>query len=172
MVNVTKTKSFKRYEMKNKILLTIALLCVAGLSFACNGDVPTEPRNTIYALVGTEWRLVGFFDIEADEITYAKPDDFDNCNCFKYGDDSYTLNFCTDSTILVKTIANTAIFVIQPNNKIFLGTCTKAYDSDVGNVQLLYDSFNSLDFFKLEDDDKLKIYYDSNKKYLLYRRVG
>jgi len=137
--------------MKKNILLAIALLCFIGFA-SCkdNGSVGflSEPQQ----ITGTKWYLIGYFDVEKNEFIEANP--------------SPTLYFDTDTTAYGTTLCNTLHYEIQ-GNKIKRILMSWVGDAHNGNLKLFYDALKSLETFKIEND-KLIIYYDSYKKYLLY----
>ena len=149
--------------MKKKILIITTLLCLVGVASACkNSNEPTLQNGE--SLVGTTWKLVGYFDIEKNELVEADP-----TTSLRFLDTSlYIFGLVVDA---IGYTRNTLYFKIYEDNKIqFLGG-TRVDDSHNGNLILFYDALKSLETFKVEND-KLIIYYNSNKKYLLYGRVG
>ena len=139
-------------KIKKKTIILIALVIVV---IACN-----DGGNSEKSLVGTKWKLIGFFDTKKNELKEAEPKGCEGC---------YTLNFDTDSTAYGRTIAN-SIYVNLFEIPIRIEIITDVNDVSRGNCSLFYDAIESLESFKLEGD-KLKFYYNSDKNYLLYKRL-
>ena len=76
--------------MRNKkfSLLVAVCLLVVVVAVGCKDDV-TKPKEKS-SLVGTKWKLVGFYDVEKKELTEVEQQ--------KGCEECYTLNFDTDST--------------------------------------------------------------------------
>ena len=163
MVNVTKTKSFKRCEMKNKILLTITLLGIVGLSFACNNDGHSN-EDTTYSLVGTKWELVGFFDIEKNKL--IEPELSPN------GFRCYRINFDTDSELSGRSSFNQCYGIYEADYstlelEIHFWPSTAAGELPHGYSYI--DAINEVKTFQFSDDS-LKLYYNDKKNCLLFAR--
>ena len=139
----------------NWILGTILVLLIAT---SCKDDsvsnMPTETK-----LVGTKWKLVGFFDVEKNTLREAEPKDCEDC---------YTLYFDTDSTASGKS-TNNAIQLNIINWKVGGTKAGELSEDGWMYMDILGDKAKSYSYEK--EDNKLKFYYNNKKNYLLYRAL-
>jgi hypothetical protein len=137
-----------------KILSFVAILLVMVSAFTCG----KEKENEITSLEGTKWKLAGIVDMQTGEMTELEPKDCEQC---------YMLVFDTDSTAWGKSVIND---IYVDLSKPFMTVPTYAYDHKNGDVQLFYDTMGSIGSYKVEKN-QLKFFYNSNKNYLLFKRI-
>jgi hypothetical protein len=137
-----------------------------------DADVPTphdlmgneEENDTIstnYDLVGTKWQLEGFVNntIHKTAMIEAEPK-CDNC---------YTLVFDTDSTARGHSVMNIIGLSLKP--VLSMWVATMADDTPTGGtVEIFYEAIKSVKSYRIENDD-LKIFYNNNNNYLLYKLI-
>ena len=115
-------------------------------------------------LQGTKWKLTGIVDVQTGNLTELEPKDCNEC---------YTLMFDTDSTFLTFSSVNElgggyiADYETYSFQIIYFGG-TKIGEN--GGGQLYVDPFDTMTIqaFSLKENE-LKLYYDSKKKYLLFK---
>ena len=162
--------------MKKQILI-IMLLCLVGFTVACNDDSnepklidKTDTGQPIETLVGTSWRLVGFFDFAKNELREVEPKPGEA----SYNELSYTLNFDSDSTVSGYTFIN---FVAGEYNIDYslsvleftrFVTISFAGEARI-DVELYVNAMNEVEkFFATEKE--LKLFYNDKRNYLLFSR--
>ncbi len=146
----------KKYSL---ILLIILVFAMAGCTDGNGGNNPTTMK-----LIGTKWKLVGFYDVEKDSLKEVDPKDCGEC---------YTLEFNTDSIFSIFSSVNElrGEYIADYNNYSFQiidfgGTKVGEYDD--GN--LYAEPFWNKDFqiFSLRGKE-LKLFYNGKKDYLLFK---
>ena len=150
--------------MKTKILKTIAaMLIIAAAGFSCAKDKSCScgegNGDSKPAMEGTKWKLAGIMDVEACDLKELEPKDCSTC---------YTLEFYTDSTAQGKSVMN-SVYVSLTSKTIF-GVMTEIYDSNNGDVQLLYDAMETIASYAVTKNE-LRFCYNERKNYLLYKPV-
>jgi len=164
-----------------KILIITTIMCLIGFATACKDDalsnnnpIEEQPREN---LVGTKWRLVGFFDIETGKLTEALPEE----NPFAPA--LHTLEFTNDTVGFGRVLVLPIHLFLLSNN---LSPVFRCYSFERTDTRHLYQSNESADLFYeaietsthyVATQDELKIYYvdkqdNDRKKYLLYSCRG
>jgi len=170
--------------MYKKILILTTLLCLIGFATACENKITNandyvkkddDTLQSSESLVGTKWKLVGFFDVETDTLKVSKPKEgFDSTtgltfvepNTLGFTDTEYQGN-TTSNGVGGNFIANYALATIQfiPFYSTYL---TEFYDGE------LYGRIIALEFINAQpfefNDSVLKLYYNNQKNYLLFER--
>jgi len=154
------------------------LLCViaALLTFAvtsCNGDELPDIGKT---LVGTSWKLVGFFDVEKNILTEPEVKDCEDCytikftnavgfrdgkkywECWGHGIEigfgcSYITDYASSTIDIYPIVFAIPIIEISDEENRYIG------------VFGVYDHHRP---FELQDN-RLKLYYNNKKNYLLFQ---
>jgi hypothetical protein len=143
--------------------------CVLGFSGCGEDDSPVTksgktPQET-NLLVGTKWKLMGYFDVEADTL---KQDGYENYEQF------FILIFDVD--IAVSGFPGNHPIYGEYKINFLLSTLeltVKADLSDFINVlaesKLYVEEMNKVRFFSFTDTE-LKLFYNDKKNYLLFER--
>jgi hypothetical protein len=164
--------------MKTKLFL-IAALVIAFAFISCSEDNAVNDNKNeeeIISLAGTKWKLVGFFDVEKNELTEAEPKDCEEC---------YTLTFHTDTTFSGRTTTNVIGGLAEGKYKIDYITntlCINWYTTtQVGErgdgelySQILRKQFLEKNQpFTIENTSPktLELYYNEGKNYLKYKEI-
>ena len=164
--------------MKSKILIMTALLCFIGFSSCDDGDKPKKPTNP---LAETSWKLVGYFDVESNElIKEFEPNDCENCYMIKFESDTIKHNlgnscdvnsdFCLFYTYKIIDESTFEILGVgyrtgHPYCNVFLNEDVKFFVSVFLNTPHCIDGL-----FQLKENS-LKLYCNDRKNYLLYKEV-
>ena len=165
--------------MKTRKILIITMLMWLLVISSCKDDalsnnnpIEEQPREN---LVGTKWKLVGFFDIETGDIIEVLPSKNDCEYC-------YTLDFMYSNTSGVGKVFFVEFAFRISNNElpVFYWAHlddTRPDDSgcDEGNAYLFYRAVKYATHYEVVRDI-LRIYYDdkfdnNKKKYLLYKEM-
>ena len=134
--------------MKKIMIVLIMFFCIVGVvscSDSSDGNILNQPVD----ITGTKWQYIGYFDIEKKEFI----EELTNIELY----------FDTDNSAIVKAFNIWHYKII--GNKIELLFCTWLQEDS----SVFIDALKSIESFKVEND-KLITYYDSYKKYLLWRR--
>lgn len=129
------------------------------------GDLQGGEENS---LIGTKWKLVGFFDAENNELTEAEPKECNEC---------YVLEFQTDSNMIVDGYVNTM------HKKYFIDYSTYTIqfygypiitlvDGNSYDEKKFFAAVNNTKSIDVINDDSLKLYHQSDGKrnYLLLQK--
>ena len=114
-----------------------------------------EEESETFALQGTKWKLAGLMDVETGDLRELEPKDCEEC---------FTFYFYTDSTAQGKSTINWLRLSLSPVVEINILTCVlDAPDGDIyTNTLTLINAYTV-------NKDSLKLYYNDDKNYLLYR---
>jgi hypothetical protein len=137
-----------------KILKFAIILLLAGSFTSCG----KEKENEFTSLEGTKWQMVCFVDTQTGNTIEVEPK-CDRC---------YTLSFDTDSTASGYSVINIIGLSLKP--VLWMRVITEAYDHKIGDVQLFYDTMETINSYKVEKN-QLKFFYNSNKNYLLFKLI-
>jgi len=154
--------------MKKNIFIIVALMCLFG--FTCNDDniividmndyLVKDTTNKF--LVETSWKLLGFFDVEKNELTEVGPNI-----------DAYTLIFASEIQLHGRGLPNLLAGFYKCNyslssfDTIDFRSMTSAMPSE---DEILYvEAMNKIKLF-LFTEDELKLFYNDKKNYLLFNR--
>jgi hypothetical protein len=116
-----------------------------------------QPTQTIYALAGTKWKLVGYVSLQDQKLIEAEPKDCEEC---------YTLTFETDTTGKAISVSNLLSFNLLSNS--WRGTLIG--DQHIGNAKLFYNAIEIINLYSVENDT-LKLYYNNRCNYLLFKSL-
>jgi len=137
--------------MKKKIItFTVFLLILVVGFYSCE-----KPSKT--GLKDTKWKLEGIMNVQTGDLKKLEPKDCEEC---------YTFTFNTNTTARGYTVLN-EMFISDLNPFSIWGTKI----GEEGDAGICYDalvSVKSYTFYKCE----LKLFYDNNSKYLLYKQVN
>jgi hypothetical protein len=172
--------------MKKIILKTTAILLIFAGFFSCGKE---KDNDEIVSLEGTAWRLAGFVDVQtgileeiiprkgilADVDGWLKLIDGEPIDC----EECYTLTFIADSVAQGKSLYNqirVSFFVpIQissanisfPEKPVSGGTEIGEPPTPVRYLNVLRDLSSYICF-----NNELKLFYNSNKNYVLYKLIS
>ncbi len=141
---------------KVKFIYGIILLSLL-LAISCNDN--TTDNNTIQSeaqLEGTKWKLIGFYDVEKNELREVEPKNCEKC---------FTLEFDTDSTAQGMSLLNYVYCRLKP--KLIMGKITKAYEITGDGTMYTDTILPKVENYSCKED-VLKFYYNNKKNYLLY----
>ena len=160
--------------MKKIMFLLIMFFYIVGV-VSCTEDGSNE-NESFNPLAGTKWKLVGAFNTETNElIKEFEPKDCEDCENY------YLLSFGSDT---IKGSADTKLdliehFCIGIGYKVAIDTTIQitwyfisSVDGWLTNDGLLYANILYCDITKMSlKEEKLKLYNNDSKNYLLYKEV-
>jgi hypothetical protein len=127
---------------------------MAGLVSCGKDDKPNEPVK----LKGTDWMLEGIVDVKTGEMRELEVS-YSSC---------YVLHFDTDSTAVGCWDASDIYLHLSPQ-KVFV-VIEDEDGSYTGDLQLFYETIKTITSYTATKD-KLKLYCNAEKKYLLYKYI-
>lgn len=135
-----------------KALLTISMLLMLGLVFACSKSDENDE------LINTSWKLFGFYSHEADSIEIAQPEDCEYC---------YVITFHEDGKISGRTTSNDfgGEYTISDDH-FSIHDCNTTQIVEMYDGKRFYSSLLQSTRYSLFDR-QLKLYYN-NQDYLLF----
>jgi len=151
-----------------KISLAALSAMLAFALIGCNlwptsNVTPGDSGNDDLRLTGVSWKLVGTVDAETGSLREFEPENCDWC---------YRLTFDTDTSLSGRSSVNSiyGTYVVDYATGSFNitglgGTAVGAIWSD---ERLWYDILYKIETFSLQENE-LRLYYDGNKNYLLFR---
>ena len=155
--------------MKTNFLKFIAIMLIFAGSFsACNKISELKNDNQVVnepiSLKNTKWKLVGFVDVVADTMKIAEPES-EKC---------YILSFDNERTLSGVGCANTLsgnydINYNTNNINILIWNTTEI--NHLFDEKLYLETLNIIQSFYVQGKE-LKLYYNDNKNYLLYKLIG
>lgn len=151
------------------LLVTFCLL-VGVITTGCKDDGIKPKEETKLSLVGTKWKLVSFYDVEADTFKEAEPkEDYQIGILLR---DCFTLEFYVDS-VKGKTSTNLfrASYIVNytfSTIQFFDFWATAA--NEVFDGLIYSQTLQQIQMFELKENE-LKLYYNDKKNYLLYQGV-
>jgi hypothetical protein len=155
--------------MKKHILIFAASCIIIGFFSACEKAKQCEKIETDIiidecqsTLENTNWKLVGFVDIETGCLKKAEPTDCNSC---------YTLNFKADSILFGHTSTNSfnaAYIVDYDMNSIQIKVLLSTTVGEMGDGYLYDSILDKVQFFILQMDE-LRLYYNDKNNYLLFK---
>jgi len=140
-------------ELKISTLYVFLSLLAIGF-FAC-----TKSERDL--LTNNEWKLVGFVDVEADNMKIAQPTD-EWCYTFLFKKNKRWGGISSSNSIGGKYKINYNTRYI--NISMELTTLNNEYSDGY----LYLESLEKVDFFSLQENE-LKLYYNDKQNYLLYK---
>jgi len=171
-------KAFSQFStnllLKQIILITIATICFVGINSCSDKNVNnTKDGNTLQEekenlLLGTKWKLFGYFDVEKNEL---KQDGYEN---YENYENTFILFFDTDSTIsgtaTNKLTYGKYLINFQTSTLNFIDFTMDwsdwVEDSPAGHSYVAI--MNTIQHFSFTEE--LKLFYNDKKKYLLFKR--
>ena len=148
-----------------------------------------EPKVDIKkTLASTKWKLVGFFDVEKDELVKPVPEDCDTCYTIQFGPrdkdttcyDSGIPEFpvCSDTSLTVwgeSGGATTRLYSVDNARSLIIPKdwWYSSYDNDRVYLQAFERSDAGNIGFEFElTGSELMIYYNDRKNYLLFEQIN
>ena len=153
--------------MKTNFLKFIAIMLIFAGSFsACSkiselkndSQVVNEPN----LLANTKWKLVGIVDVETGKFTELEPKDHKNV---------YTLMFHPNDSISGLTTCRPVYGTYSRFSFIIRLNIIPFRIKEGGDGDLYVKTFETLSTFSRQGNE-LKLYYNDNKNYLLYKLIG
>ena len=159
-------------QLKQKILLLAKVGCVmialAIVVTACSDDGNSSTKNGDElqkgSLVGTKWKLVGSFDANNKVIKEFEPK---NCK------DCYTIEFHTDGLVTGYSASNSVQGFYDCNflslSLKFLNFYARTSAEELYDGNFYMEIMNKIQSFYFTEE-KLKLFYNDKKNYLLLER--
>ena len=144
-------------------VITTLCLVVATL-FAVVGCVDKSESSPKDNLQGSKWKLVGIGSLDKIALQELEPKNCEKC---------YTLTFDTDNTFQTFSSTNELQGIYNADygtQKIQITDFggTKRGEVGDGNLYWNHDIWHTVQTFSLQKDE-LRLYYNENKNYLLFR---
>jgi hypothetical protein len=155
-------------SMESLIKYTVFMLILAVLLTGCNKAIDNNHESEeLMSLEGTKWKLEGIVDTATNTLQVLEPKDCDDC---------YTLVFDSDSTFITNSASNKSL---SANCQIDYDTYSIHISSfggnkmgEIGDGYIYVTPFwnKTIKSFYFQDN-KLRLYYNDQKKYLLFNRI-
>jgi|GEM_PF-472829 len=175
--------------IKQAFKLMAVLLVLAGSLTACTKkekiEEPTEEptveevvilegasldTNEEFPLAGVKWKLAGIVDDNTNELKVLEPKDSDGFTSHFFGE-FYTLLFETKNIYSGRTTTNEIGGTYEANyetNSILFLNLGGTKLGELGDGNLWWSIFPTIKSFFLQENE-LKLYYNDNKSYLLFK---
>jgi hypothetical protein len=111
----------------------------------------------VIPLAGTQWKLAGAVNVETGELKEFEPKDCTEC---------FTLTFDSDYTANGISVYNYLKIHFWPKPALIF--MTEMGDNHIGDNQLYYDAWLTMNSYKIENHE-LKLFYNNNTEYLFYK---
>ena len=151
--------------MKTKIIILILVIAV-NFAASCKKEPkpePPEPPAPI-TLINTNWKLVAFADVETG-VTQEPQRFADKCYHIKFSEDTTFSGFSSNTKI------GGTYIIDKENSKIkislFFGIISSSIFEILDGKQYI-EALNNVQSFSFQDEE-LKLYYNDNKNYLLFK---
>jgi len=157
--------------MRKNILIITTLLCLIGFATACENkitdanDYVKKDDDTLQgseSLVGTKWKLLGFFDVDKNELKELEHEFY------------YTLEFLTDSNVsgqgYPNIMAGEYIIDYSSASIIFSRFIATTFAMGHPDEELYSTLMLQVRYFSFMDNE-LKLFHSNKKNYLLFRRL-
>ena len=139
------------------VIMTLCLFAIVG----CVDKSESPPNDN---LQGSKWKLAGIGSLDKIALQVLEPKNCEKC---------YTLTFDTDSTFQTFSSTNALHGIYSADYgtqkiKITDFGGTKIGEIGDGNLYWNHDIWHTVQTFSLQKDE-LRLYYNENKNYLLFR---
>ena len=161
--------------MTKKILILTMLLCLIGFTVACNDDGISNngtKKDLILqseeTLVGTSWKLVGFFDAETNELLKKEVSiiEFYPLGAIRDISKKHIVGSVGINTVIGIYDVNYTTSTIQ-----FADWETTLLSPITEDDKFYWAALGIVHKFEMKDIE-LKLYYNNGKNYLLFERIN
>jgi len=147
--------------MKKQFLkLLVFLIFLFVIAASCNPELEPVLPEKEYSICD-KWKLVGFVEVETDEIKEIEPKD-ERCFLLTFNENK-TLSGVSSSNPLQ---GNYDISYTTGSIYITIGQCT--YINETLDGRLYVNSLNEVDFFSLQENE-LRLYYNNKRNFLFFK---
>jgi hypothetical protein len=133
------------------ISIAISLFLLLLSNFACSNELDEIADET--------WQLAGYVDVKTGEFTEEETS--------QWSKDYNILRIKKDGSGKIHVILNW--LEVDLINKPFARQSTMADDSMEGHLTIFYNALHTVSSFEVRGN-KLKLYYNEKRNYLLYKR--
>ena len=157
--------------MRKSLNLVSAVIVYALVAVGCLEDNPSKINEQSAlqsgeSLIGTKWKLVGFYDNDINTKIFkeAEPKDCKEC---------YILEFDTDSTVTGYSTSNPTFGWYKIDYSLlilkFIQFHCVSEVGEIGDGNLYVEVINKVNSFSFAEKE-LKLFYNDKKNYLLFIR--
>jgi len=175
--------------MKNTKLLLFALAVLAFVG--CDGKEPVRPEEGKKPPVGILWELVGFFDVEKNELIEADRQFLNESNgemysrycetfsCYlvefygnRFYQGSHSERYPMFAGKMVRGGFRGGYVIDYAKSTIKITVSNRDLVEDFDDAEKYLSHLKRIQAFELKDSTELKLYYNDHMNYLLFRSLG